>query len=308
MAADLSTRRVDRTYRAMSCTAHAVVLADRPGPLLDHVGRRLAELERRWSRFLPESEISALNAADGTPRSCSPDTVALVTALVQAWHLTDGDFDPTLLPTLVGLGYAVSRADATRRTSLSGAPLPIGRPDQVLVDPQIRVIELPSGTTLDPGGLGKGLAADLLVAELLDAGADGALVEVGGDVRVAGHAPGDAGWCVAIGPLAGGPSAVVRLRDGGVATSSARLRTWRAGSAERHHLIDPRSLAPTAGDVIASTVVAGTAATAEAFTKVAFVRGSVAARTVFDRHGLAARIISADGTVHVSNAWERFAP
>ena len=290
----------------MNCSAIAVVVAERPEPLLDHVGRRLDELERRWSRFLDDSEISGLNNAGGQPRRCSSDTVALVEALVRGWHLTDGAFDPTLLGTLVELGYAASRSDATIHTSLAGDVRPVGRPDLVLVARQTGVVQLPVGTSLDPGGLGKGLAADLIASELLDLGADGALVEIGGDLCVLGSPPEGDGWPIEIRSATDGAPTQVLLAAGGVATSSSRLRTWWASGRERHHLLDPRTLQPTADDVIGCTVIAGSAASAEAFTKVAFVAGCADALTVYDRHRLAARITTEDGSVHHTFAWEAF--
>ena len=306
MAADLVVRSDRRSYRAMSCTVHAVVVADRPGPLLDHVGGRLVELEQRWSRFLPTSEISGLNAAGGAPRRASADTVRLVESLVQAWHATDGAFDPTLLGALVELGYVASRTDVTVRTSLAHDVRPFGRADLVRVDRDLGIVQLPRGTTLDPGGLGKGLAADLIVAELVALGAKGALVEIGGDLRVAGHAPGRDGWPIEIRSSTGGVPTRIAVRAGGVATSSSRLRTWVADDDQRHHLLDPRTSLPTAADVIGCTVIAGSAAWAEAFTKVAFVHGSSEALGIFDRHGLAAQIATDDGAVHHSDAWEAF--
>jgi thiamine biosynthesis lipoprotein len=311
MTAQLLHRSTDvtsgrREYRAMGCIAHAVVVTDRPDPMLDHVGRRLDELERRWSRFLPDSEISGLNAAGGAPRQCSADTVALVEAMVQGWHLTDGAFDPTMLVTLVELGYAASRSDATVRTSLAADVRPVGSPERVLVTPSSGVVQLPAGTTLDPGGIGKGLAADIIVAELLVLGADGALVEIGGDLRVAGVPPEGDGWPIEVRADAGTGPTQVTLCSGGVATSSSRLRTWRAADDDRHHLLDPSTLQPTSDDVIGCTVIAGNAAWAEAFTKVAFVQGSAEAITVYDRLGLAARITTEDGRVHHSVAWEAF--
>lgn len=290
----------------MNCSAHAVVVAEHPDALLDHVGCRLGELERRWSRFLGDSEISGLNNAGGEPRRCSPDTVALIEALVQGWHLTDGAFDPTLLGTLVELGYAASRADATIRTSLAGDVRPVGRPDLVLVAHSTGVVQLPAGTSLDPGGLGKGHAADLIVGELLDRGAHGALVEIGGDLCVVGTSPEGDGWPIEIRSATDAKPTQILLAAGGVATSSSRLRTWHASDGERHHILDPRTLQPTAYDVIGCTVIAGSAASAEAFTKVAFVEGRSAALAVYDRHGFAARITTEDGSVHHSTAWKAF--
>ena len=307
MGADLRVATDRRTFRAMSCSAHAVGVGDAPARLLDHVGRRLDELERRWSRFLDDSEISGLNAAGGAPRRCSRDTVTLVEALVRAWHGTDGAFDPTLLGTLVELGYAASRSDATVRTSLAGDARPVGQPDLVLVDALNGVVQLPAGTTLDPGGLGKGLAADLIVDELLDAGAVGALVEIGGDLRVAGRPPEGTAWPVEVRSAAGGAPRVVELVGGGVASSSSRRRTWVTGAGRLHHLLDPRTGRPTADDVIGCTVIAGSATWAEAFTKVAFVDGCTAALATYERLGLAARITTEDGRDHHSTSWRSFA-
>ena len=60
-------------FAAMGTTAHIVVV----GGTFDHLEqarRRIGQLERRWSRFLPDSEISAMNAADGLPLIVSDDT------------------------------------------------------------------------------------------------------------------------------------------------------------------------------------------------------------------------------------------
>jgi thiamine biosynthesis lipoprotein len=177
----------------------------------------------------------------------------------------------------------------------------------VLVDRSAGVVQLPVGTTLDPGGLGKGLAADIVTEGLIRDGASGALVEIGGDVRTGGRSPDDAGWTISIDHPLGGDAERVRLMAGGVATSTSRLRTWVTDGRLRHHLIDPRTLRPTDGDVIACTVVAGTGAWAEAFTKVAFVNGLDDAIEQYERRGLAARITTDDGATHRTAAWAAFA-
>ena len=291
--------------RAMSCAASIVATGSDPGAV-EQAADRIDELERRWSRFRSDSEISGLNRADGAARRCSPDTVALVRALIRAWHATGGAFDPTLLGSLVELGYAASREDAILRTSLSPTVTPSGDPAGVLVDDHAGVVRLPAGTSLDPGGLGKGLAADIVVAELLAGGADGALVEIGGDLRVAGRPPDGGGWCVSIDDPLGGECELVAVRDGGVATSTSRIRCWVADGERRHHLIDPSTRRPTDRDVVACTVIAGTAAWAEAFTKIAFVRGVDVAIDQYETHGLAARVTTGDGGMRRTSAWDEF--
>lgn len=298
------------TTRAMSCRSSVVVLAetDHDGATLARRGiRRVHELEARWSRFSAASEVSRLNAATGTALAVGRDTVRLVEAMVRAWHATDGAFDPTLLSPLVGLGYAASRDDETKRTSLASGWNDRGPVAEILVDRAAGAVRLPRGTAIDPGGIGKGLAADLVADELIDAGAFGALVEIGGDLAVRGSSPSRTGWPVGVAdPFGGAPAHLVELAAGAVATSSSRFRTWSVGGRHRHHLLDPRTLQPTATDVVACTVIAGTAAWAEAFTKVAFVEGADVALDRYEQLGLAARVTTGDGRHHSSSGWEAF--
>jgi len=90
----------------MGTWAHVVIAGggDR-GQALDRARRRIDDLERRWSRFLPDSEVSRLNAGAGRPVLVSPETARLVARAVDAWRLTAGRFDPTVLPALVAAGY-----------------------------------------------------------------------------------------------------------------------------------------------------------------------------------------------------------
>jgi thiamine biosynthesis lipoprotein len=291
----------------MSCRTNITVIGG-SDDLADRALDRLADLEQRWSRFIARSEISRLNEAHGEPVRVSPETIRLVSSLVQGWYATNGAFDPTLLAAMVELGYSSSRDDATLRTSLGPEVAPQGQPERILVDPTHGVVQLPRGTTLDPGGLGKGLAADIVCEELLAAGANGALVEVGGDLRAAGETPSAQGWTVSVAASFPDESpSVIGLQSGGIATSSSRIRTWQAGEETRHHLLNSQTLQPCRTSVVACTVIAGTGAWAEAFTKPAFALEIPDALEFFEQHGLAVCVTTDDRTQHVTPAWSEFA-
>lgn len=291
----------------MSCDVSVVVVGGAGHlALAADALERVHDLEQRWSRFLPESEISRLNAARGEPVQVSEVTRRLVVSLVEAFHSTGGAFDPTVLRPLIELGYDAQRTDSGRRTVLDADAEWRGRPDRILVDERRSTVQLPPGTVLDPGGLGKGLAADIVVEELLDRGASGALVEIGGDLRVAGDAPAGEAWTVAIEQTPGQTVASVQLRDGGVATSTTLRRRWTHDGRAAHHLIDPTSGAPTSGPVETVTVVAGSARWAEALTKPAFVVGQERALAMVDAAAAAALIASAGGAVCASRRWSSF--
>ena len=294
----------------MNTTASVHIVGD--PKLADRSIVRLHELERRWSRFIATSELSLLNQAGGRATTVSSDMVALVEAMVAGWYMTDGAFDPTLLRPLVGLGYGSSRSDPAMKTAIPRSTKSQGDPSQILVDRERNVVQLPPGTVLDPGGIGKGLAADIVCAESMRDGATGALVEVGGDIRVAGESCAESSgvnsaWTVEICKPDRSPSShSVGLISGAVATSSSRLRQWDADGVVRHHLLDPSTLQPTTNEVIGCTVVAGTAAHAEVLTKVAFVRPVDHSLKRFDELGLAALITTSSGIEHLTAAWSEF--
>ena len=134
----------------------------------------------------------------------------------------------------------------------------------------------PAGVALDPGGIGKGLAADLVVAQLLAAGRGGALVDVGGDLACAGTAPLPGGWPVTVehpDDVRRRPRARSRSSAGGVATSSTRSRRWVHDGAVRHHVIDPASGAMSDTDLAAVTVIARSGWLAEAHATAAILAG-----------------------------------
>lgn len=268
---------------------------------------RLRELDSRWSRFLGDSEITALGRAAGRPVTVSAPTRSLVRALVEAWEATDGVFDPTRLPDVVRAGYAASVLDADKVTVLPPGATSGFDMNAIEVDDDAGTVRLPVGATLDPGGLGKGLAADLVVAELLDRGADGVMVEIGGDLRVAGRSPSGDGWRIDVEDphdQSAPPIAVVDLRDGGVATSSRLFRRWHGG----HHIIDPTTASPSESDVVAATVVTATGAWSEAFSGVPIVVGAAEAIRVLDAEGVAALVCLADGRTLATATWSRVAP
>jgi FAD:protein FMN transferase len=290
-------------FHVMGSTAVLIVVGGHAGHL-HQAEARLRDLDRLWSRFRPTSEVSRLNHAEGSLVPVAPETLGLLDHMVAAWRATGGAFDPTLLPALVAAGDATSRDDPRARTTLPPSARWPGDPAGIATYHERGVARLPVGTTVDPGGLGKGLAADLVVADLLADGAAGALVSVGGDLRVAASAPAGA-WSVMVEDPhdRSGSREQLGLADGGVATSTPTARRWRQDGTDRHHLLSPATGAPADASVASVTVTAGTAAWAEAFTKVPFALGVVAGAVALDAAGVAALIVEDDGTETITGAW-----
>lgn len=268
--------------------------------VLANAERRVAELEERWSRFRSDSELSQLNQANGAPTVVSALTFELLVAARTAWESTEGCFDPSVLPALEAAGYDRPFADGLDRDDRPGSASAAGRFGDIDLDPVARLVTLGPQCRLDLGGIAKGATADLVSAELLAAGALGACVSIGGDVRVRTK-PGAAPWPV--GTSVAPERAPIELLDGAVCTSSGSRRTWRAGDRRVHHLIDPTTGLSFAGPVREAAVLAGNALTAEVLTKVVFARSGPDAAELLAAHGAAAVAVLDGGDAVTIGAW-----
>jgi thiamine biosynthesis lipoprotein len=224
--------------------------------------------------------------------------VELVRRAVDGWWISGGAFDPTVLGALLRAGYVRSFETLGPASPRGASPLDIGASD-IVVD--AGTVRLPDGVGFDPGGIGKGLAADLVLAELLDAGADGACVNLGGDVAVAGTGPGGLAWTVAVEhEWADGPVADLGLAAGAVATSTTLRRRWGPDGDVRHHLVDPRTGRPSESDVNHVTVVAASAWAAEVLAKAVLLAGSAHPFDILGGTGAEALAVTADGAVRAT--------
>jgi FAD:protein FMN transferase len=177
-------------FAAMGTYGHLQIVGPRTKRLAE-TGLALVEtLERRWSRFLPDSDVSRLNRLAGRAVVVDPSTLELLAFAIAAWKGTDGRFSPFLGYAMHDIGYSRPWSAGTILTpksqpsfvpsrfrandSTAEAPIHLDvETSTVIVDPDVQI---------DLGGLAKGYAADLVLRELLSGGATSALVDLGGDM------------------------------------------------------------------------------------------------------------------------------
>ena len=294
------TRLISRHLRGMNTDFHLTVRVEDPSVAeaeraLDASAAWLGEIERTCSRFLPESELCALNASAGRPFAASDDFYAVVACAIEMAKRTDGLFDPTILPALLTAGYTRSFDEIGQREISSSevnaqatSGWRSGRWREIQLDATTQTITMPAGVALDLGGVAKGWAADEVASRFLSA-FPVYLIDLGGDLRLRGEPEPNKGWLIGIedpratpgpGESATEPQylAAVELRDGGIATSGPARRWWLRDGQRMNHLIDPRSGQPVGSSMdqramLSCTVLATTAVEADVYAKVAFLRG-----------------------------------
>lgn len=290
----------------------AVLLVTRPGAVRQArriADRLLAEVDLACSRFRPDSELTRLNQAGGQPVEVSELFADLLAASLRAASLTGGDVDPTCGRALASLGYdrdfALVRqaADASLRPAGPAGPVPGWQ--AVCLDRGLRRVRLERGAQLDLGATAKAWAADRCAALIAARAGCGTLVSLGGDVAVAGAAPGD-GWQIRVtDDQAAPPSApgqTVTIVSGGLATSSTTVRAWTLGGRPVHHIIDPATGEPARSCWRTVSVAAGSCVDANTASTAAIVRAAAAPDWLASL-GLPARLVRHDGTTVTTAGW-----
>ncbi len=306
-----SSINVERSeFAVMGNTAHITVVGG-SHQHLEYAHDRLSQLEQLWSRFLVSSQITQLNNAQAKPVLVNQETITLIKYMIAGYQLTNGAFDPTLLPALVASGYDTSRVNSFHITLLPGGAK-INQPiDLIQIDEANYSVQLPKGMTLDPGAIGKGLAADLVATEIMNQGVHGVCVNVGGDVRCIGEGDIDGRWIIGIeSPFDAGQIVKrVKIQDGAVATSNLRAKVWSHHGTLKHHVINPKTGLPcsvSGGQPIQVSVVARECVWAEVFATALLVDGEKANFASIDASNLAALMIRDDGRVVQSFDWAGF--
>lgn len=260
-------------------------------------------------RFRADSELSRVNAAEGTAVRVSALFAETLGHALRVAEATGGMVDPTVGGVLISAGYDRCFAKVGDPVETAHAtPRPVaGWPVVELTDQMVRV---PRGVTLDLGATAKAFAADRAASRAASATGCGVLVGLGGDIAVRGPAP-QGGWRIRVsddhrgGP--GEPGETVAINHGGLATSSLTVRRWRSGGRWLHHIIDPVTGAPAGSHWRTVSVAAASCLDANAASTAAMVKGRGADDWLAER-ALPARLVRLDGTVRAVAGWPSAEP
>jgi len=220
------------------------------GEAVELARRLLLAWHARFSRFLPDSELSLLNSAPQQEITLSPLMARFAQSVLAAASLTGGLVDATLLDQIEDAGYTRDLRQALE-LSLALELAPARRPaaaaspshfQQIEIDVSRHTMRRPPGVKLDSGGLAKGLFADVLAGAL--ASHASFAVNCAGDLSVGG-ADGVKRPIKVESPFDGSTLHTFNLRRTGVATSGIGRRSWLDGEGTpAHHLLDPSTGRP----------------------------------------------------------------
>lgn len=201
----------------------------------------ILRIECRYSRYLPDSDLSVINhvAALGGSIELDEETVGLLEIAFASYSKSDGMFDIT--SGLLRKAWDFKSQRLPEQTCLNSLLPRIGL-DKVVLRHATLTFAVP-GMELDLGGLAKEYAADRAAEICLANGIDGGLINLGGDIRVIGPHPDGSPWRIGIqDPFDRREIAIsVELLRGALATSGNYERCIEIGGHRYSHILNPKT-------------------------------------------------------------------
>ena len=245
--------------------------------LSDSVTAVMRQVELALSTFDKQSNISAINS--GATDTLAPMTYHVFREAKRVNAISHGAFDPTVAPlvNLWGFGYRTSLDESPDSDRIAAVLERVGM-DACSVDSVTRVVTRKHRhTEFDFSAIAKGYGVDCVADMLRRNGCTDFMVEIGGEMAVAGQNPRGTEWRVQIdSPLSDSvshaPLRVLPLSDCAVATSG-NYRNYRRlpdGSIVSH-TISPVTGRPVRSNVLSVTVFAPQCITADALATAAMV-------------------------------------
>jgi thiamine biosynthesis lipoprotein len=243
----------------------------------DAIFARIHEIERRMSTFLPDSDISRVNAAAGIePVQVHDDVFFVIQRALELAEFSGGAFDLTVGPLTFLWGITGDTPRVPSQEEID-AVLPLVNWRYVELDSEQRTVFLRyPGMVLDLGAIAKGYAADEAVAIVREARLERALIDLGGNVVTFGIKEDRTPWRVGLqNPLGdrGEFIGVISGWDMTVVTSGVNERYFTHEGQHFHHLFSPFDGFPARTGLLSATIVTEVSMDADALSTAIFVLG-----------------------------------
>lgn len=262
-----------------------------------NVARLLTHLDKLLSTYQQESELNQLNRAEvGVDVPVSSILWQVLLIADQTYRDSNGAFDPSVGPLvdLWGFGPTAAPDNVPPDAVIESLLIDTGF-KHLDFEPNKQAVVKRSDIRLDLSAVAKGYAADRVAELLFDMGLQRFMVEVGGELRLAGTNGRNQPWRIAIEVpelLRGGVQEVVVATDVGVATSGDYRNYFERDGVRYSHTIDPRTGRPIRHNLASATVIAGSAARADALATAFMVLGTEQSLALANRNEIAVYLIS----------------
>lgn len=290
-----------KDFFAMDTYNTVTIYDDVPESVLDVAEKRMEELESLWSVTDKDSEVYAVNHANGEPVTISEETAELIQFSLDMAEKTEGALDISLYPVLTAWGFTTGKTQIpseetlAEKMELTGLEKIFLSEDSLSMQPDMQI---------DLGAVAKGYACDLLAQQLKGDGVTSAILSLGGSVCAIGSKPDGNDFKISVqNPEYGDSLGLLSISDSCVVTSGAYERYFEGENGKRYgHILSPSTGRPAESGLVSVTVVGKEGKLCDALSTAFFVMGLSATEEYFRTYGgIDFLLITEDGEIYLSD-------
>lgn len=237
---------------------------------------RLVAFNQIASTYIPDSELSQINTMPADEwHQLTPMLFDILVLAVEVSWLSNGAFDVTVGPLVDLWGFGPDRHDGTPDESAIKKALEDVGFERIELDLAEHKFKKGAPLRIDLSAIAKGYGVDAVALWLESLGSTDYLVEIGGEMRVAGLSPRGDSWRIGLESpdLEVDKTTPILLGNIGVATSGDYRNYFEENGVRYSHTIDPRTGRPITHNLASVTVLDPSCAFADAMATAFLVLG-----------------------------------
>jgi len=265
-----------------------------------------ARLEKIFSRFDPESELSYLNSHLDEFRNVSREMMDVAERSLKYHKKSEGLFDPRIIDKLEQSGYGVDfhGAEFPRPCKLDDMESIEG---DLSEDIMIEGSKLKIRNRIDLSGIAKGYITDQAVIWLREKGWNDFLLDSGGDMFLSGSDENENRWRIEIEGFPDGQM-ILELSERAIATSGISRRQWTLEGKRFHHLINPKAPEEYSFEIKSVSAIAPTVEEADFWAKYLFLLGRENGMEVCRSQNVPGLFLTYQGQLFISDEVKKYLP
>ncbi|MEG0904187.1 MAG: FAD:protein FMN transferase [Lachnospiraceae bacterium] len=224
--------------------------------ILDGCFKLCREYENKFSRTIETSEISKINASNGTPITVSDDTIELLNKGLYYSQLSNGAFDITIDPLSILWDFKNNTGNIPDASKIQEAIAHVNYENICIEGNTVTLLD--PLAKIDLGGIAKGYIADQLKKYLLDQGIDHGLINLGGNVLAVGTKPDNHPFNIGIQKpfdKKNIPITSVQISNQSVVSSGVYERYFKKDGMLYHHILNPETGFPYKNNLLEVTII-----------------------------------------------------
>tara|TARA_R110001592_G_scaffold6774_7_gene36780 strand:- start:8098 stop:9132 length:1035 start_codon:yes stop_codon:yes gene_type:complete len=237
---------------------------------------RLMAFNQIASTYISDSELSQINTMPADEwHQLTPMLFDILVLAVEVSWLSNGAFDVTVGPLVDLWGFGPDRHDGRPDEGAINKALQDVGFDRIELDLAEHKIKKTAPLRIDLSAIAKGYGVDAVALWLESLGSADYLVEIGGEMRVAGLSPRGDSWRIGLESpdLNVDKTTPILLANIGVATSGDYRNYFEENGVRYSHTIDPRTGRPITHNLASVTVLDPSCAFADAMATAFLVLG-----------------------------------